>query len=189
MDTDLIGLFDRATVWTASKIAAADKVREAPTPCDEWNVGQLLDHLLDGQSLFVAGASGAVVGPPTGDPPHLVGPDPSAQYEAARQETIAAYSRPGVLAGNVSSPFGPMPAAQFLGIAICDHLLHGWDLARGTNQDATMPADLAAVAWQMLGGRIADATRGPGKSFKAAVLVPEDASFQDKLLGYSGRQP
>jgi len=46
-----------------------------------------------------------------------------------------------------------------------------------------MPADLAAAAWQMLGGRISDASRGPGKNFKTAVHVPEDASFQAKLLG------
>jgi uncharacterized protein (TIGR03086 family) len=185
---DLISLFDQATTWTASKIAAADGQRHAATPCDAWDVDQLLDHLLDGQAIFVAGATGAVVGPPTGDPPHRVGPDPAAQYNAARQATIAAYS-PEVLAGSVQTPFGTMPAAQFLGIAICDQLIHGWDLARGTHQDSAMPANLAAAAWQMLGGRISDANRGPGKNFRAAIPVPEDASTQDKLLAYSGRQP
>lgn len=189
MDNDLIGLFDRATAWTASKIPAADGQREASTPCEEWTVNRLLDHLLHGQAIFASGAAGGVVGPPSGDPPRLVGSDPVAQYETARQATIASYSAPGVLAGTVNTPFGPMPAAQFLGIAVCDQLIHGWDLARGTHQDAMMPADLAAAAWQMLGGRIADANRGPGKNFKAAVPVPEDASFQAKLLGYTGRQP
>jgi uncharacterized protein (TIGR03086 family) len=185
----LIGLFDQATAWTASKIPAADAQRDAPTPCDGWNVGRLLDHLLYGQALFVAGATGAVVGPPSSDPPHLVGDDPSGQYELARQSTLESYSRPGVLAGTVNTPYGTMPAAQFLGIAVCDQLIHGWDLARGTHQDATMPAPLAAAAWQMLGGRISDANRGPGKNFKAVVSVAEDASFQDRLLGYTGRQP
>lgn len=189
MDLDLIDLFDRTTGWTASRIATVDGQRQAATPCTEWDVGQLLDHLLDGQALFAAGAAGATVGPPSGDPPRLAGNDPLAQYEAARKATIASYSQPGVLAGTVNTPFGPMPAAQFLGIAVCDQLIHGWDLARGTNQDSTMPADLAAVAWQLLGGRISDASRGPGKNFKAAIAVPEDASFQDKLLGYTGRQP
>jgi uncharacterized protein (TIGR03086 family) len=189
VDTDLKAFFEQATAWTGSKIAAADEQREATTPCDEWNVARLLDHLLDGQAIFAAGAAGAVVGPPSGDPPRLVGSDPAGQYEAARQATIACYSQPGVLTGMVNTPFGPMPAAQFLGIAICDQLIHGWDLARGTNQDPTMPADLAAAAWQMLSGRISDANRGPGKNFKMAVPVPEDASFQAKLLGYTGRQP
>jgi uncharacterized protein (TIGR03086 family) len=186
---DLIALFDRTTKWTASKIAVAHGEEDASTPCDAWSVRQLLDHLLDGQALFAAGAAGAVVGPPSGDPPRLVADDPVAQYEAARQATIAAYSQPGVLTGMVNTPFGPMPAAQFLGIGVCDQLIHGWDLARSTQQDATMPPDLAVAAWHMLGGRISDANRGPGKSFKAPVSVPEDASVQDKLLGYTGRQP
>jgi uncharacterized protein (TIGR03086 family) len=189
VDLDLIGWFDQATAWTASKIATADGRREAATPCDAWNVGRLLDHLLDGQALFAAGAAGAVVAPPLGEPPHLVGNDPAAQYEEARQATIARYSRPGALTGTVNTPFGPMPAAQFLGIAVCDQLIHGWDLARGTNQDSTMPADLAAAAWQMLNGRISDANRGLGKNFKSAIPVPEAAGFQDRLLGYTGRQP
>src|SRR5690349_16463326 len=99
---DLLGLFDRSTAWTASKIPAAVDQRDAPTPCDDWNVGRLLDHLLDGQAIFVSGAAGAVVEPPTGDPPHLAGSDPVAQYETARQATLASYSQPGVLAGTVN---------------------------------------------------------------------------------------
>ena len=67
MDMDLIALFDRATAWTGSKIAAADGQRQAATPCDEWNVARLLDHLLHGQAIFAAGAAGEVVGPPSGD--------------------------------------------------------------------------------------------------------------------------
>jgi uncharacterized protein (TIGR03086 family) len=185
----LIGLFEQATAWTASKIPAADGQRDAATPCDQWNVSRLLDHLLQGQALFLAGTTGAIVGPPSGDPPHLVGDDPAGQYEAARQATIKSYSQPGVLDGTVNTPVGTMPAAQFLGIAVCDQLIHGWDLALATHQDATMPADLATVAWQMLGGRISETNRGPGKNFKAAVPVAEDATVQDRLLGYTGRQP
>jgi uncharacterized protein (TIGR03086 family) len=189
MDMDLIGLFDSATAWTAGKIPGADGRREAATPCEAWNVGQLLDHLLHGQELFASGAAGTIVGPPRGDPPRFAGDDAAAQYEVARQATIAAYSRAGVLAGTVNTLFGPMPAAQFLGIGVCDQLIHGWDLARATTQPSAMPADLAAAAWRLLGGRIPDGNRGPGRNFQAAVPVPEDASAQDKLLGYSGRQP
>jgi hypothetical protein len=41
----------------------------------------------------------------------------------------------------------------------------------------------------MIGGRISDEARGPGKNFKATVPVPDDASDQDKLIGYCGRTP
>jgi hypothetical protein len=41
----------------------------------------------------------------------------------------------------------------------------------------------------MINGRIGDDGRGPGKNFKAAVSVPDDASVQDKLIAYLGRDP
>jgi hypothetical protein len=52
-----------------------------------------------------------------------------------------------------------------------------------------MPPDLASAAWNMLGGRLPEEARGPGKNFKALVAVPDDASDQDKLIGYCGRAP
>jgi uncharacterized protein (TIGR03086 family) len=65
--------------------------------------------------------------------------------------------------------------------------VHGWDLARATGQDATMPEDLAEAAFAMIDGKLTDENREPG--FKSVVAVPEDASAQDKLLAYTGRQP
>jgi uncharacterized protein (TIGR03086 family) len=119
----------------------------------------------------------------------LVGDDPVSQYEDARKATVDAYSQPGVLEGTVKGSSGDVPAMQILGIALCDQLIHGWDLAKATGQDATMPADLAAAAWMMIGGRIPDDVRGPGRSFSSAVAVADDASDQDKLIGYCGRTP
>lgn len=186
---DLVDLFDRGTAWTADKVAGAAGELDAATPCDEWTVRRLLDHMLAGQQLFAAATGGATVAPPSGPPPELVGDDPVAQYEEARKATIHAYSRPGVLEGMLKGSDGDVPAMQILGIAFCDQLLHGWDLAKATGQDTTMPADLAAVAWQFLDGRLPDDARGPGKNFKAAVPVPDDVSIQDKLIAYCGRQP
>ena len=74
-----------------------------------------------------------------------------------------------------------------LGIAFCDQLIHGWDLATATGQDATMPDDLAEAAFATLDGRLTDDQRR--SAFKAAVEVPDDASAQDKLLAYTGRRP
>jgi uncharacterized protein (TIGR03086 family) len=186
---DLIDLFDRATTWTATKVTGAQDQLDVTTPCDEWSVRRLLDHMLFGQQMFASGPAGGTVAPPKGPPPELVGADPAGQYEAARKATADVYAQPGVLEGMVKGGDGEVPAAQILGIAFCDQLIHGWDLAKATDQDATMPPDLAAAAWQMIGGRISDEARGPGKNFKAAVGVPQDASDQDKLIGYCGRTP
>lgn len=186
---DLLDLFDRATAWTATKVAGAQNQLDAPTPCDEWSVRRLVDHMLWAQQMFASGPSGGIVAPPSGPPPELVGDDPAGQYEDARKATVHAFGQPGALEGMIKGSSGDVPAMQILGIAFCDQLIHGWDLAKATGQDATMPEDLATAAWMMLDGRISDEARGPGKNFKAVVAVADEASVQDKLVAYCGRAP
>jgi uncharacterized protein (TIGR03086 family) len=88
-----------------------------------------------------------------------------------------AFSQPGVIERT-----GPA-----LGIAFADQLLHGWDLAKATGQDATMPAGLAEAAYAMVHGRFTDDQRKG--VFKPEVQVGADASAQDRLLAYTGRDP
>lgn len=74
-----------------------------------------------------------------------------------------------------------------LGIAFSDQVLHGWDLAKATAQDATMPDGLPEAAFEMIHGRFTDDQRKG--VFKPEVKVPANASAQDKLLAYTGRDP
>jgi uncharacterized protein (TIGR03086 family) len=182
---DVLDLFERATDWTSAKVHGAAASLDAQTPCEEWTVRRLIDHLLFVNEMFAAAPSGAPVAPPSGPPPELVGEDPAAQYDEARKKTIHAYSQPGVLETAFND--GTFPASRLLGIGFCDQLVHGWDLAKATGQDATMPPDLASAAWQFLDGQIADRQRGT--NFKDPVPLPEGASDQDKLIGYCGRRP
>ena len=139
--------------------------------------------------MFATGPTGGTIAPPDGPPPELVGDDPAAQYEQARKATIAAYAEPGVLDGMITGFAGGAPAFVVLGIAFCDQLIHGWDLARATGQDETMPPDLAALGWQLLDGRISEDSRGPGENFGPAIAVSDEANDQTKLLAYCGRTP
>jgi uncharacterized protein (TIGR03086 family) len=174
---DLLDLFERGTDWTASKIPeAAGKLPEG-TPCEEWDVRNLLDHMIESQEYFAATARGEEGSLPNPSPPPRIGDDPIAAYGKIRDETVRAYREPGVV-----EKTGPL-----LGIAFVDQLVHGWDLARATGQDATMPEDLAGAAFAVIDGRLTDENRGPG--FKPAVAVSDDASAQDKLLAYTGRRP
>lgn len=178
MEADLLDLYERASTWTASKVAGATEKLDAPTPCDEWDVTTLLNHMLDTQRYFAGTARGEDVSPPSPNPPDdLIGDDPDAAFDAARDDVASAYGAPGVI-----EKTGPS-----LGIAFSDLLLHGWDLARATGQDATMPAGLPEAAFEMIHGRFTDDQRKG--IFKAEVPVPADAPAQDKLLAYTGRDP
>ena len=46
MQTDLLDLYRQASDWTAEKVTATTDL-DAPTPCDDWSVRDLLNHMLD----------------------------------------------------------------------------------------------------------------------------------------------
>jgi uncharacterized protein (TIGR03086 family) len=170
-------LYERGSAWTATKVAGATSKLDAKTPCEKWKVKDVLSHLIDSNRYFREAAEGKEADLPADPPPaDVIGKDPVADYERSRRATMEAYT-PDVLEKQASS----------LGIAFVDQLTHGWDLATATGQDATMPDDLAEAAFQMVDGQLTPERRGTG--FKPEVKVGKDASFQEKLLAYSGRQP
>jgi uncharacterized protein (TIGR03086 family) len=177
METDLLERYAAASDWARNKVAGATGALEAPTPCDGWDVRTLLNHMLETQRYFVHAAQGKDATPPGAEPPALLGEDPVADFERARSETLATFGEPGMI-----EKTGPS-----LGIAFSDQLLHGWDVAKATGQDATMPAGLADAAFEMIHGRFTDEQRQG--VFKPEVAVRDDASAQDKLLAYTGRNP
>jgi uncharacterized protein (TIGR03086 family) len=174
---DLLSLYRLASEWTSEKVAGAVNDLDERTPCDDWDVRALLNHMLDTQRYFAGAARGEDVSPPSPDPPALLSDDPRADFQRGRQDMLETFGRPGVI-----EKTGPS-----LGIAFADQLLHGWDLARATDQDATMPDGLAEAAYGMIHGRFTDEQRKG--VFKPEIAVPEDASPQQKLLAYTGRPP
>src|SRR6516162_1825879 len=145
MANDPMTLYDRASAWTADKVAGAANQLDAQTPCEDWNVRTLLNHMVQTQQFFSGRALGKDVAL-TPDPPDLIGDDPVGVFARARQDVIDAYSQPGVI-----EKTGPS-----LSIAFSDALVHGWDVACATNQDSEMPEGLAAAAYETIHGRFTD---------------------------------
>ena len=178
MGNELLDRYRTASEWTVSKVARAGDHLDARTPCDDWDVQTLLNHMLDTQQYFVRSARGEEASPPSADPPDgLIGDDPAGAYERARKETIDTFSEDGVIERT-----GPS-----LGIAFSDTLLHGWDVAKATGQDTAMPDGLAAAAYEVVHGAFTDEQRKG--VFKPEIEVGNDASPQEKLLAYTGRDP
>jgi uncharacterized protein (TIGR03086 family) len=177
MAPELLDLYTQASTWTLSKVTGAAEKLESPTPCDDWNVKTLLNHMLDTQRYFVAAARGEDASPPGPNPPELIGDNPRSDFEAGQGDFLSTYGEPGVI-----EKTGPS-----IGIAFADQLLHGWDLAKATSQDATMPDGLPAEALKLIHGQFTDEQRKG--VFKPEVKVADDASPQDKLLAYTGRKP
>ena len=176
MTGDYLRLYREASSWTIDKVAGVTDL-EGKTPCDEWRVRDLLNHMLDTQQYFLGSAKGEDASPPGPNPPELVSDDPRADFERVRDEVLRAFGADGVI-----EKTGPA-----LGIAFSDMLLHGWDVARATGQDATMPDGLAEVAFETIHGRFSDQQRTG--VFKPEIAVDDDATPQQRLLAYTGRPP
>jgi len=177
MDLDLLDLYGRASAWTSTKVGPATPAMDEPSSCDGWDVRTLMNHMLQTQQYFVGAARGEDVAPPGGLPPDLISDDPLADFELARAETLRTFGEPGVI-----DKTGPS-----LGIAFSDQLLHGWDLALSTGQETAMPDGLPVAAYSLIHGSFTDEQRQG--IFKPEIAVAPDASPQDKLLAYTGRDP
>ena len=177
MEPDLLDLYERASEWTASKVAGAKGKLDAQTPCDEWDVRTLMNHMLDTQHTSSVPARGEDASPPGPIRPSCSATIRPRTSSGRADEMLSTYREPGVI-----EKTGPS-----LGIAFGDQLLHGWDLAKATRQDATMPDGLPEAVFEMIHGRFTDDQRKG--TFKPEVKVGADASAQDKLLAYTGRKP
>ncbi len=177
-ELDLLDLYDRASGWTLAKVRSAVGDMDGETGCEGWDVRALLNHMLDTQRYFTGTARGEVFPPPSPTPPALVDEDdPVGNFERSRSDLLRAFSEPGVVEKTDS----------VLGIALADQLLHGWDLAKATGQDTSMPEGLPDAAYQMIHGRFTEEQRIG--VFKPELPVPPDAPAQVKLLAYTGRDP
>jgi uncharacterized protein (TIGR03086 family) len=176
VEPNLLDRYRQASEWTGTKIAAASDL-DAGTICDGWTVKDLLNHMLETQRYFLNAARGQDASRPGATPPDLVSGDPAGDFARTREEVLATYGADGVL-----DKTGPM-----LGIAFADQLLHGWDLASSTGQDAVMPDGLAQAAYDVIHGRFTDDQRKG--VFKPEIAVGDDATPQQRLLAYTGRDP
>ncbi len=182
---DAIERIERATAFAGEKVhgvASADLSK--PTPCAEFDVRALLNHVIGGLAMLTAAAEGRKGSMPRGD---QFGADPAAVYEERRAALGTAIHGDGVFERSWEMPFGTMPGAMMAGIAFMEHLTHGWDVAKATGQDTTMPIELVTECMQLVTPMDA-MLRAPGVC-GPAISIPDDARAQDKFIAFMGRQP
>ena len=151
------------------------------TPCQEWTVRDLLEHMIS----VVAGIGAAAAGSPR--EPFELAPDPAGQFDAASTAALAAWRAPGVLDRVIDAGPGPMPGRILAGINLLDTATHTWDLAMATGQPAALPDDVAIAALEARMATISPEIRD-GR-FGAEVAVPDDADPTDRLVAFLGRRP
>ncbi len=158
----------------------------APTPCGEWNVHDLVNHVM-GEVLWIAPLLEGKTIEEVGDrfDGDVVGADPTAMWRAAREAALAAAGEAGAPERQVHLSSGDAVATAYLGEVTADMIVHSWDLARALGGDDTLEPAFVTFATGILGPLI-DSWRGAGV-LGPAVEVAADASPQVRLLAQTGR--
>lgn len=163
---------------------------ELPTPCADWTVRQLVEHLVGAMRFHGAVTAGTISGahPPTRGSLPPLGDDWAAAYRQARDAMLAAWQRPGALEQTYTLPFATLPGMAYAPFITLEVVAHSWDLASATGQRDTLDDALGAVALEVA-HRTMPPERPPQVPFKNVVEVPETAPVYDRLAAYLGRQP
>ena len=159
-----------------------------PTPCSEFDVRALLNHLLGGMEMLHTAATGGDASTVDRESDRVGdGSDIGARYDASRKKLLEAIAEPDVFDRGWNMPFGEMPGKMMAGIAFMEHVTHAWDIRKATGQDTELPADLVAECDAVV-KPMDQMLRMPGVC-AAAIEVPDSASATDKLMAFLGRQP
>ncbi len=155
----------------------------APTPCTEWTVRQVVNHLIGMNRVFAALLAGQP--PPPRPPADHAEQDPVRAYRDSAAALRAAFARPGVLERTYRGPLGTATGAERLQIRLYDLLAHGWDLAQAIGQPDGLPDDLAEQSLVFARTQLTEQAR-PGR-FGPAQDVAEHASAIERLVAFLGR--
>lgn len=165
-----------------------DEALDAPTPCPDFVVADLLDHIGTFSAAFrrVAAKQNDGDPPPPADGSNL-SPDFRTTIGEDLEQLVAAWQHPDAWTGTTRAGGVDLPGEVAGLVALDELLVHGWDLARATGQ-AYRPGDAELEAV----GPFLDAFTGDGGApglFGPTVEVAADAPLLDRTLGRTGRDP
>jgi uncharacterized protein (TIGR03086 family) len=161
---------------------------DAPTPCTDWSVRDLVNHLT-AEQLWVAPlvrerkTLDRIGDAFEGD---VLGDDPVGAWDRAAAESRDAFLEKGALDRTVHLSSGPTQATAYCSQMVSDLVVHAWDLSRAIGADERLPEDLVDFTVREV-SPYADSLAGSGL-FAPRVTPPPDADEQTKLLAMVGRR-
>lgn len=157
------------------------------TPCEEWDVRALVNHVIGANRRYVMLLDGAPAEAvdATRSVDHL-GDGPVGSFASTAAELVAAFGEAGALTRTLHHPAGNRSGAELIAMRALDVAVHSWDLARAIGAEETLDPDVVEYLLALSYGF--DPTGQQG-AFAAPVVDSPDASPQTRLLHLSGRRP
>jgi uncharacterized protein (TIGR03086 family) len=165
----------------------ADDAWGNDTPCSDWDVKAVVNHIVYENVWMVALFNGKTIAE-VGDEfeGDLVGDDPAGVYLRTANEVKAILAQPDAMSRTCQISSGPVSGAEYSQQLFLDTLIHGWDIAIGANQNAELDDYLVEMCTP-LAQAIAD-NEGYRGAFKAPTASSSSANAQTHLLGLLGRE-
>ena len=185
---DLVRSYDHAARIVAG--VSPEQVDD-PTPCPEYDVGALVDHLVG--AGWRAAALGRGDQPTAEEFPHVELAEAPGQLRRAAREAEREWSDDARLAATVTMPWGESYTGDTLvNMYLAELAAHAWDLAAATGQLARLDPGLASPALDgaraMMKPEYRDAI-GKGNPFGIELAAPEDATEWERFAAFMGRPP
>ena len=159
------------------------------TPCPDYDVASLIDHLVGAGWRAVALGRGQE--PTDADFPHIELADAPDDLRRAGKEAEEAWADDARLAATITMPWGEVyDGATLVNMYTAELAAHTWDLALATGQldhlDPGAAAPALDAARSMLKPEYRD-LMGRGNPYGAEVEPPADAGDWERFAAFMGR--
>jgi uncharacterized protein (TIGR03086 family) len=155
----------------------------APTPDDEWNVRDLVRHviieqqwvpyLLDGGTIGTAQFSIAPLGDDLAEEWHLYSLAATTAWSDADPDSMVTLS------------YDTVHVADYLREQVSDVTIHAWDLARAVGAPEDLDQELVEAVWTVFEPQ--KETLAASGLYASPVPLTDDATLQSRLLALTGR--
>ena len=183
---EVLARYAEAAAGTRRMIAAVSRQQlSLPTPCTEWDLQALLNHIVVLNRIVVACAVGQEPPPDTID---ALGDDPVAAYDASVRALTAVLAAPGALDRTYQMPWGGTGGDTLAWELVIDLVVHAWDIGRATAHPLALGDGLCAAALAKARQLIGPQHRVPG-GLGPEVVIPDSAPACDRMAAFYGREP
>ncbi len=153
----------------------------APTPCSDWAVHDLIEHVLVGNEHVGvwSGRNEKAAARPDGN---------VAAHRATADAAQEIFAGPDGMSQMFKLPFGEFPGQFFIGLRTSDVLTHAWDLAAATGQSTDLDPVLATEQLAAVRAFVGPEFRGAGMPFGDEQPCSSERTPADQLAAFLGRR-